>query len=376
MWQVNCILRIERSTDGFFVFVQRGRMTLRPLLRRPGVIALGILLLLAGALALVWLLAKARLAETLEAEAAAWRQQGWDIRFTVGPASGFPLAVQTDLTGVILHRTGPASDLTWKADRIEVVWSLLQPNATLIRLPADSELSLTSGEKRLAGHLSLAEGELSLSGPRAGGSLRLTIDEPTLHLATPRPMTLRAERLSIDLKDLAARGRDHLVATLQGGVSLERFTAPQLNLLLAEPLTLSVGLTVMGDTPDALTTPAFSEWRDGGGTVELRRLILSLGGFALEGEGTLTLDRLMRPLAAGTAKVRGFVEGIDRLIAVGLVTERDGRLARLLLSAVASTDPQTGQPTLSVPITVQDGWLLLGPSRLVPVPPLPLPDPS
>jgi hypothetical protein len=256
------------------------------------------------------------------------------------------------------------------------VWSLLQPNATLIRLPADSELSLTSGEKRLAGHLSLAEGELSLSGPRAGGSLRLTIDEPTLHLAAPRPMTLRAERLSIDLKDLAARGRDHLVATLQGGVALERFTAPQLNLLLAEPLTLSVGLTVMGDTPDALTTPAFSEWRDGGGTVELRRLILSLGGFALEGEGTLTLDRLMRPLAAGTAKVRGFVEGIDRLIAVGLVTERDGRLARLLLSAVASSDPQTGQPTLSVPITVQDGWLLLGPSRLVPVPPLPLPDPS
>ncbi|KJV10895.1 hypothetical protein VZ95_01940 [Elstera litoralis] len=349
-------------------------MTLRPLLRRPGVIALAILLLLAGALTLVWLVAKARLLETLASEAAALRGQGWEVAFTVGDTDGFPLAVQTELTGVSLHRPGPRGDISWKTDRLAMAWSLLRPSATLIRLPTESEVRLTSGEKRLAGQLSLREGELVLIGPRAGGRLVLTADEPTLLLTAPYPATLRAERLSIDLKDLATRGRDHLVATIQGGIALERFTAPQLSLLLAEPLTASVGLTVMGDTPAAFTAPAFSEWRDGGGTVELRRLMLALGGFALEGEGTLTLDRLMRPLAAGTAKVRGFVEGIDRLIAVGLVTERDGRLARLLLSAVASTDAQTGQPTLSVPITVQDGWLLLGPSRLVPVAPLPLPE--
>lgn len=349
-------------------------MTLRPLLRRPGAIALAILLLLAGALALVWVMAKAQLIETLEREATALRAQGLDIDFTVGEASGFPLSVEVDLTAVRLHRSGPRGDLVWKTERLAVAWSLLRPSATLIRLPTDSELQVAFGENLLAGQLSLRQGELLLTGPRMGGSLKFMVEEPLLQISTPRPMTLRADRASVDLQDLATRGRGHLVATAQGNLALERFTAPQLNLLLAEPLTVSVGLTVMGDAPTALTAPAFSEWRDAGGTVELRRLILSLGGFALEGEGTLTLDRLMRPLAAGTAKVRGFVEGIDRLIAVGLVTERDGRLARLLLSAVASPDAQTGLPTLSVPITVQDGWLLLGPSRLVPVSPLPLPD--
>ncbi|MFY8106255.1 MAG: DUF2125 domain-containing protein [Elstera sp.] len=351
-------------------------MTLRPLLRRPGVIALAILLVLAAGLGLLWLLAKGRLTEALAGEAEALRSQGWSVAYTVGASHGFPLAVRTELTGISLKRPNPRGDLTWKTDKLEIVWSLLQPNATLVRLPTDSDLRLTSGEKILEGHLSLSDGEVSLQGPRSGGRLMLTATEPTLILASPHPVTLRAERVSVDLKDLGARGRDHLVATLQGVLALERFTAPQLTPLLAEPLSASVGLTVMGDAPSTLTSAAFTQWRDEGGTVELRRLILSLGGFALEGEGTLTLDRLMRPLAAGTAKVRGFVEGIDRLIAVGLVTERDGRLARLLLSAVASTDPQTGQPTLSVPITVQDGWLLLGPSRLVPVAPLPLPDPS
>ncbi len=351
-------------------------MTLRLLLRRPGVIALAILLALAAGLALLWLLAKIHLTKTLTAEAEALRSQGWSVAYRVGDSSGFPLSVRTELTAISLKRPTPRGDLTWKTEQLEIVWSLLQPTATLVRLPTASDLRLTSGEKILEGHLSLRDGDLSLKGPRSGGSLRVTVEAPTLILASQHPITLRAERLSVDLKDLGVRGRDNLVATVQGGFTLERFAAPQLTPLLAEPLSLSVGLTVMGDTPGALTPAAFTQWRDEGGTVEVRPLMLSLGGFALDGEGTLTLDRLMRPLAAGTAKVRGFVEGIDRLIAVGLVTERDGRLARLLLSAVASTDPQTGQPTLSVPITVQDGWLLLGPSRLVPVAPLPLPEPG
>lgn len=327
-------------------------------------------------MALFWWVARGRLIDTLAAEAEALRAQGWQVAYSVDETSGFPLAVEAELTQVQILRPGPRGDLAWSGDRVTLVWSLLRPNSTSIRLPADSTLKLASAHGTLSGRLRLEEGEIHLSGPRVGGRLMVMLDQPMLTVDAPHPTVLRAERLSLDLQDLAARGRDHLVATAQGAVTLERFTAPQLTPLLAEPLSLSAGLTVMGDAPAALTSPAFAEWRDEGGTVELRRLSLALGGFALDGEGTLTLDRLMRPLAAGTAKVRGFVEGIDRLIAVGLVTERDGRLARLLLSAVATTDPQTGQPSLSVPVTVQDGWLLLGPSRLVPVPPLPLPAPA
>lgn len=351
-------------------------MTLRPLVHRPGVIALAILLLLAAGLALFWWIARGRLLETLASEADALRAQGWQVAYNVGETGGFPLTVEAELTEVRLVRPGPRGDFAWSGDRVTLAWSPLRPKTTDVRLPTDSTLNVASTHGGLSGRLRLEEGEIRLTGPRIGGRLTVTLDQPLLTLESPHPTVLRAERISLDLQDLAARGRDNLVATVQGAVTLERFTAPQLTPLLAEPLTLSAGLTVMGDAPAAFTGPAFADWRDAGGTLELRRLSLALGGFALDGEGTLTLDRLMRPLAAGTAKVRGFVEGIDRLIAVGLVTERDGRLARLLLSAVATTDPLTGQPSLSVPVTVQDGWLLLGPSRLVPVPPLPLPNPA
>ena len=357
-------------------FVLRGRMTLRPLLRRPGVIALAILLLLAAGMALFWGMARGRVLDTLAVEADALRAQGWQIAYRVGDTGGFPLAVETELTEVQILRPGPRGDLAWRGDRVTLTWSPLRPNSTSVGLPQDSTLKLATPHGPLTGRLRLEDGEIRLTGPRTGGRLTVTLAQPLLTLETPHPIILRAERFALDLQDLGARGRDHLVATVQGSLTLERFTAPQVTPLLAEPLTASVGLTVMGDAPAAVTGSAFADWRDAGGTVEIRPLSLALGGFALEGEGTLTLDRLMRPLAAGTAKVRGFVEGIDRLIAVGLVTERDGRLARLLLSAVATTDPQTGQPSLSVPVTVQDGWLLLGPSRLVPVPPLPLPDPA
>ncbi len=351
-------------------------MTLRPLLRRPGVIALSILLLLAAGLAFFWWMAQARLMTTLEEEAAALRRQGWQIDYQAGPTNGFPLTVETELTQVRVVRPGPRGDIAWRTESLTLVWSPLRPTTTTAYLPTDSALSLTSGEKSLSGRLYLAAGEMRITGPRSGGRIVVSLDQPTLSVETPHPLTLRAEGFTLDLQDLGTRGRDHLAATVQGRITLDRLTAPQMTPLLAEPLSLSAGLTVMGDPPGVFTAPALADWRDQGGTIDVRPLSLALGGFALEGEGTVTLDRLMRPLAAGTAKVRGFVEGIDRLIAVGLVTERDGRLARLLLSAVAAADPQTGQPSLSVPITVQDGWLLLGPSRLVPVAPLPFPDPA
>lgn len=351
-------------------------MTLRPLLRRPGVIALSILLLLAAGLAFFWWIAQARLMATLATEAAALRSQGWQIDYQVGATSGFPLTVETEVTDVRLLRPSPRGEIVWQAESLTLVWSPLRPATTTAHLPTESLLRLTSGEKSLSGRLHVAGGEVRITGPRSGGRVALALDRPSLSIDHPQPLILRAEGLTLDLHDLGTHGRDHLAATVQGRVTLDRLTAPQMTPLLAEPLSITAGLTVMGDPPAVFMAPALAEWRDRGGTIEVRPLSLALGGFALEGEGTVTLDRLMRPLAAGTAKVRGFVEGIDRLIAVGLVTERDGRLARLLLSAVATADPQTGQPSLSVPITVQDGWLLLGPSRLVPVAPLPFPDPT
>jgi hypothetical protein len=60
----------------------------------------------------------------------------------------------------------------------------------------------------------------------------------------------------------------------------------------------------------------------------------------------------------------------DRLMEAHIIEACDGKLAKLLLLALARKDEETGQPSLSVPVTVQNGWLSVGPSQLLAFKPL------
>ena len=51
-----------------------------------------------------------------------------------------------------------------------------------------------------------------------------------------------------------------------------------------------------------------------------------------------------------------------------IVARVDGSLAKILLSVLARPSPVDGQPELTVPLTLQDGHLWIGPAKLVPLP--------
>jgi len=113
---------------------------------------------------------------------------------------------------------------------------------------------------------------------------------------------------------------------------------------------------------------SLARWRDRGGTVEVSRLALSWGPLALEGDGTLALDSAMRPLAAFSARLAGGPETVERLAAAGLIAPMDALGAKIALAAMTIVPAEGGAPYAQVPVTLQDGYLYLGPARLLALP--------
>jgi hypothetical protein len=115
---------------------------------------------------------------------------------------------------------------------------------------------------------------------------------------------------------------------------------------------------------------ALGPWRDDGGTVELSRIEVRYGALEVAAEGTLALDGEMQPLVALTARVEGFGESLDALAQRGAMKRGDATAAKLVLAALAERGPN-GRPRLALPVTLQDGFLSVGPAMLLRMPPIP-----
>src|SRR5262249_42837905 len=94
------------------------------------------------------------------------------------------------------------------------------------------------------------------------------------------------------------------------------------------------------------------------------------GPLSLNGEGTAALDAQGRIELAGTARLTGWNETIDALVATGNVKPNGGALAKAALGLLAK--PKDGAPKekseVAVAVAIQDGQLYLGGIRLGPAP--------
>jgi hypothetical protein len=80
----------------------------------------------------------------------------------------------------------------------------------------------------------------------------------------------------------------------------------------------------------------------------------------------VALDAQLQPVVAGTVTVRDYGRAVDRAVADGLMTPAQGTAAKLWLSAKAEKDAEGLKVTL--PLTIQDGVLSMGPIQLARLP--------
>lgn len=349
-------------------------------MRRPAILATAIaavVVALVGGYAVYWHLAARTLEDGIARWAAAQRTDGYEVSYGTPRIGGFPFRLEAELATPALAR--PASPppagrpWRWQGPTLTLVsrpWAPLDAEAFA---PGRHDLTLGAGGDR---H------HYVLDATTAGGSAafgldgRLTAASVKLGgiLVTEEghdERTVLAESAMLRIEPGTARD-GHTEPSLSFGLELaELVLPPEADTPLGRTLDrLALDGAVLGaiDTQDRTPREALARWRDGGGTVELDRIVAHWGPLELTGSATLALDRNLQPIGAMSATVAGHEATIDALVAAGAVAPRDGSLAKIVLGVLARPSPVDGEPELTAPLSLQDGDLWIGPARLAEVP--------
>ncbi|MSP47823.1 MAG: DUF2125 domain-containing protein [Alphaproteobacteria bacterium] len=301
-----------------------------------------------------WLILARQIEERVLAWAEMRRAEGYTVAWQTLDVAGFPLSFELAFTAPRIAKDGwtaeaailSATLLPWRPDKIDLATPRLA-----VAGPGAS------------GTLDRATASLLTEGGRA---TRLTVDGIAATGRLPTEDLGRAARARLVIDRFAPTTTDWQTESLTGKVTLWRAEAAQRfvsQLLFAEPFDLDLEGAIKGPIRD------LAGWRDAGGTAEVTRLVLAWGPLKLDGNATLSLDRQMRPLGAGTAKVQGLNPVLDRLVAKGQVKAQDASIAKLVLGLMAQPTAAGGSE-VTVPVTAQDGKLFLGPVPVATLRPL------
>ncbi|WP_374368304.1 DUF2125 domain-containing protein [Dongia sp.] len=333
---------------------------------------------LAGSLAAVLIFGGAytaywhHVAGRLEAGIADWVSQqlalGNVVEVQPGDVTGFPFAFRRDVTEVTL--TQPVADglLTLRAAAGTLSmrpWNLL---AVAFEAAQPIEISITSP----------VSADVNLAASRIGGAVRLTSDGRLERIdAQMQNLTLTDGRqsyaaatadLTIDLPPLTPR--DHREKLLGFDLTLGHLQLPDgQRALTADPIAKAAAAgTIMGPIPSGLPPRvALAQWAQAGGTIELSRFAFVQVPLDLEGEGTLALDRNQQMLGALTIRAQGLTETVDLLANEGMLEPGAAKTGRMMAEGMAKTD-ESGRKVVSIALSLQQGYVWLGPIKLARLP--------
>lgn len=122
-----------------------------------------------------------------------------------------------------------------------------------------------------------------------------------------------------------------------------------------------------GALPPGQLVPALTHWRDDGGTIELQSLRLRWGSLLVDASGTLALDEALQPEGALTATITGQDAAVDVAVMTGVLKPEAAGPAKAVLGLLAKPNAQ-GQKAISLPVTMQNQQLFLGPAKIATIP--------
>jgi len=297
---------------------------------------------------LYWWISAGRLADGFSAWAAARRAEGWTVSNATPSIGGWPWAATLTVPSIALHDNEPdiPGGVTWSADRLLLRVVLWRP--TILQLAPQGTQ-----------HLRVSEGP-----DAAFTAKRMRIALPMSN-APPYAFDVNANALqapSLTIGSLRLHGV--LQPDAQSGAPALAFSLVAQSIAPPPPLARALGPRIAsitakgalgGPLPQAQNTlvQRATDWRDGGGTLELQHMALAWGPLDLSGSATLSLDDTLQPMGTGVVHVVGYAETLDTLAAHGVLPKPAATTAKAVLSLLAQVPDDNSAPEVEVPLTLQ-----------------------
>ena len=133
---------------------------------------------------------------------------------------------------------------------------------------------------------------------------------------------------------------------------------------------IALDATLMGKVGSGGILPALTAWRDDGGILEIDRFALGWSRLVLDASGTFAFDIAMQPVIATQARLRGHNETLDALVGAGVLAPGESLMARMAFRLLERSGGPGKPDEIRIALTVQQGWLYVGPVRLLRLPPI------
>lgn len=134
------------------------------------------------------------------------------------------------------------------------------------------------------------------------------------------------------------------------------------------PFKLEIKGQFSGYEPKSLPT-SLEEWRAGGGALDISQLKLTWLPLIIEAKGTITLDKELYPLGSFSSDIIGYQDALGDMVKLGWIKKKKARNAFYILELMSVPDEEFGRK-LTVPITLQNRKLSVGPLSLIKLRPL------
>ncbi len=349
-------------------------------------------LLVVGVEAAVWLVAARELETGFRSWVAARRAEGWQIAAGPTRLGGWPFAAIVTVAGFAISggQNLVPGGLAWRASRLALRVDLPAPEKLLL-IPAGPEHFRIAGSPEIVLAARSVRAMLPLESRSHGsGHIVVTAADARLGAASLAPDLVSAASLVVRAglsepaeaaNPVAAAGFDGSPGTIAPARSavLLRLDATKvavahakLPALGSDIALVSLSAAMTGPLPSGPTwTVGLGAWRDGGGTLTVRDFSLVWGPLAVGAAGRLALDRAMQPAGEGTARIVGYAETLDALVADGSIGPGAATAAKAVLMLLARPSATAGAPPeVDVPLRLEDRTLSVGTIPLLRVPPV------
>ncbi|HKW54379.1 MAG TPA: DUF2125 domain-containing protein [Stellaceae bacterium] len=328
------------------------------------IIAASVALLVAAAAASYtgyWFYIAYRLPDRIAGWAEARGAEGYTVRWDGLAVGGFPASFRVTMTGASLAGARPlpfegrtavliGEAHPWNLRR----WHVTAPQVARVEGPhegdaisaATLDVTVAIGADKAA---SVAVTAHQIAGSGAASLLSIAGADAQIVLPARPPTDHRQDGARVALQ-LAGIGLPRAVPSL--GATVDRVT---------------LSAVLKGAIPAGKLRDALAAWRDDGGTIELEQGTLDWGKLAASANGTLALDGALQPMGALTATIENHDAVIDAAVAGGTMRAQDANLAKVLLGLMAKPGAD-GNKQLTLPVTLQNRRLYLGPAQIAVLP--------
>lgn len=300
------------------------------------------------------------------------RAQGEIVTWQGFALGGYPFWLRVTATSTLWARGEGERAWSWEASRVEAKVRPWQFQRVNLDLTGEHRIAWTDGAHRAA-YTVTADRLTSLLAIAAGKVGGADVDLAGLHLDGGPAIgawSLEAGRAAI--RRPAVPPADHLgeswtVAFDGSGLGLPEAPVLPLGNRVARAVFDS---RVLGAIAPGPLDVGLAQWRDDGGTVEVKHLRLDWGPLSAQGDGTLALDATLQPIGAFATQTQGFLETVDLLRRQGLVDGQAALTARLVLGVMSRPSSDGGPPTISLPISIQNRTVFAGPVAVLRLDPI------